>query len=87
MGSLFSSATPSYTPTQSVATNSVTQDVPNDDGVETPDLKNEEAVRDVVRKSSRGRSSTIQTSYRGVLEEGDNAPITLTPQRKNLLGE
>lgn len=51
--------------------------------------QDEDNVRDVIRRQTRGRSSTIQTSYRGVLEENERAslPTSLSPKRKNLLGE
>lgn len=42
-----------------------------------------DSVKNVIRRTNRGRSSTIQTSYRGAL----NANSTISPQRKNLLGE
>jgi hypothetical protein len=41
------------------------------------------AVKDIIKRATRGRSSTIQTSFRGVLEEAN----TLAPKRKTLLGE
>lgn len=43
----------------------------------------EDQARDVVRRASRGRGSTIKTSFRGVLSQNN----ALAPQRKNLLGE
>ncbi len=87
MGSFFSPKVPSYTPftykssTQQTASRKLVGDL--NDQPSTP-TKSEDGVRDVIRRSTRGRSSLIQTSYRGVLGEA-NAPFT--PQRKNLLGE
>lgn len=85
MGSLFSSpSTPSApsvkfeAPSTSVNPTTATSSV---DQTQTPET--EDAVRDVIRRSSRGRSSTIQTSFRGVLGDANS----LAPQRKTLLGE
>jgi len=50
--------------------------------ISDPD-NNDEVVKDVIRRASRGRSSTIQTSFRGVLGQSNQ----LAPQRKILLGE
>ena len=83
MGSMFSApSVPSYSPVQyiapSYANNAVSQSS-NDDEMQS----SEEAVKNVIRKTSRGRNSLIQTSYRGVLGESNS----LIPQRKSLLGE
>ena len=51
--------------------------------VESNVTLNEDQARDVARRVSRGRGSTIRTSFRGVLTKGNS----LSPQRKNLLGE
>lgn len=45
--------------------------------------ESEESVRDFIRRTNRGRSALIRTSYRGVLTDLNR----LAPQRKNLLGE
>lgn len=88
MGSLFSPVVPqyttlSYTPqTTTTATSSA-----NTSATETADTStgsdDEESVRDLIRQANRGRSSLIQTSYRGVLSDTSD----LSPQRKSLLGE
>lgn len=85
MGSLFKSpSVPQYAP--------VTYNAPpqNSQSTAQPDSANESVgttesdnAREVIRRTTRGRNSTIQTSYRGVL----NATNTLAPQRKSLLGE
>lgn len=48
-------------------------------------VNEEEIIRDIIRRNFRGRNSTIQTSYRGVL--GTTSEDNLRPQRKTLLGE
>ncbi len=90
MGSLFSPSVPSYSPVsytpQVVSAPKQTPTQPTEKTqqnrqAETPD---EEVIRDVIKRSTRGRSSLIQTSYRGVLGE---ASTPTAPQRKSLLGE
>lgn len=87
MGSLFSSpSVPSISPVSFVPTTTTTNVTPTTEtpSVETsPSSNSEDAVKDVIKRTSRGRSSTIQTSFRGVLGETN----TLVPQRKSLLGE
>lgn len=82
MGSFIKSEKPQpyRAPTYTISTPvSATEDAP-----ETPEVaEGEDRVCDVVRRASRGRGSTIQTSFRGVLSEAGD----LVPQRKNLLGE
>jgi hypothetical protein len=94
MGSLFSTSTPSYTPVAytpaSSTTPSSTQTVTNrdDEDETTNETSNDEGdIRDLVRQSARSRSATIQTSYRGVLDENAESLTSLSPQRKSLLGE
>ncbi len=89
MGSLFSNSQPGYTPTLRQTTQ---VNVPTSDGQEAQEenVSDDENVRDVIRKTTRARSSTIQTSYRGILgDDGDDFARSnaLVPQRKNLLGE
>lgn len=83
MGTLFSTpSVPAYSPISSAS--SSTETSVSDSEVPSAEIPNDEnAVKDVVRRASRGRHSTIQTSYRGVLGQGN----TLSPQRKTLLGE
>lgn len=83
MGSLFSApSVPTYFPVTYVAPSTSvnpTMVTPSTDGSST----DTETVKDVISRVSRGRSSTIQTSFRGVLGESNS----LAPQRKTLLGE
>lgn len=85
MGSLFSApSVPSVSPLSYVPTsqpNATATPIVNNTPVSS--TESEDAVKDVIRKTSRGRSSTIQTSFRGVLGETN----ALVPQRKSLLGE
>ncbi len=90
MGSLFSSpSVPSVSPVSYVPTTTVVQRTatttakPKTTTTTTQPSEKEDAVKDIIRKSSRGRSSTIQTSFRGVLGETN----ALVPKRKSLLGE
>ncbi len=87
MGSLFTYSTPSYRPmSYSVprAAPSKISEPPKQSGKSTQQSDEDVAkVEDVIRRTARGRNSTIQTSYRGVLTDQS----TLTPKRKNLLGE
>ncbi len=88
MGSLFSTNTPSYAPTQSTVVSPIMQTVTDKDEVKADDTSSEENdIRDFVRKSTRSRSATIQTSYRGVLDEDEGSLTSIVPQRKSLLGE
>ena len=89
MGSLFSSPSVptvspvAYVPSSQSQTNvAKTVSTQTSSSTSQPD-DTEDAVRDIIRKSSRGRSSTIQTSFRGVLDETSS----LAPKRKTLLGE
>lgn len=93
MGSLFKTSgagyiPPTYTP---VKTPSVQKNTTGEGEITEADQQiqgdEENVVRDIVRRQTRGRNSTIQTSYRGVLGDAGDAPIALTPQRKTLLGE
>jgi hypothetical protein len=43
----------------------------------------EDAVKKIIKRSNKGQSALIQTSYQGVLTNVNQ----LAPQRKNLLGE
>lgn len=84
MGTLFSKpSVPAYSPVQYVSPTSTQENVSDSEVSQSETLNEEEAVKDVVRRASRGRNTTIQTSYRGVLNQ-DNK---LSPQRKTLLGE
>jgi len=84
MGSLFSAPPIPTIPFVQSAPSSTSV---NPASVERPSISvpdnNDEVVKDVIRRASRGRSSTIQTSFRGVLGESNS----LSPQRKTLLGE
>ena len=85
MGSLFKTSTPSVTPT---LTQPATVKNSTEPEVGEAVSQDEDSVRDAIRRETRSRSLTIQTSYRGVLEEGAKASsITLSPKRKTLLGE
>lgn len=92
MGKLFKPSVPKYTPPPMPQQN--TPYVPpvtggDNDGATgndtaTPtEADGADAVREVIRKSTRGRGSTVLTSLRGVLNN-DNG---LQPRRKSLLGE
>lgn len=85
MGSLFSSPKiPTAPSVQYVAPSTSINPTLVGDGTNTENKNdNDEAVKDVIRRASRGRASTIQTSFRGVLGETNS----LAPQRKSLLGE
>ena len=88
MGSLFSYSKPSsYTPmSYAIPQASKPQSpvtVSNQDTEISKDKDEIAKVEDVIRRTTRGRNSTIQTSYRGVLTE----QTALMPKRKNLLGE
>jgi len=91
MGSLFSPPVPAYSPVsyaapvvsapiQTPEPQTIIQETQQNSETDNND---ESVVKDIIKRSSRGRSSLIQTSYRGVLGEGD----ALSPQRKSLLGE
>ena len=87
MGSLFSPSVPSVSPVQFVpstpAPSTTAQQTQKETQQNTPDTSQEESVKDVIQRRTRGRSSLIQTAVRGVLNEGS----ALAPQRKSLLGE
>jgi len=86
MGSLFSTPSiPSISSVQYVApSTSINPTSLEPQTIDQPQSsETEDVVKDVIRRSQRGRSSTIQTSFRGVLGETN----TLVPQRKSLLGE
>ncbi len=86
MGSLFSSpSVPTYSPVQYVPPQSVQKNSANEKPTPSinQDSDDENQVKDVIKRSARGRNSLIQTSYRGVLGEAN----ALVPQRKSLLGE
>jgi len=87
MGSLFSTpSTPTYSPVSyvvpSTSVNATTITTDNSTENDTTDTDTE-TVQDVIGRVARGRSSTIQTSFRGVLGDSNS----LAPQRKTLLGE
>jgi hypothetical protein len=90
MGSLFSPSVPTYSPVS--YTPAAIQTSPQPQQNESPetqqntqtDSNEEDVVKDIIKRNTRGRSSLIQTSYRGVLGEA-SAPTA--PQRKSLLGE
>ena len=91
MGSFFSPSVPkyspvTYTPPQSVTSTTTYTPSPSesDNGENQQNSDDTQAITNVIKRN-RGRSSLIQTSYRGVLNEesdGINAP-----KRKTLLGE
>ena len=86
MGSLFSPSVPRYSPVSYTPAIASSVNETSGEGETSPNTSQdneEEIVRDIIRRNFRGRNSTIQTSYRGVLGE-DNA---LAPKRKTLLGE
>ena len=88
MGSLFSQSVPRYSPVSYAPQTQSTTDAPSQNDKLTVQQNNqnaaeEDSLKDVIRRSSRGRNSLIQTSYRGVLTDVSS----LAPQRKNLLGE
>ena len=85
MGSLFSRPSmPTVSPVSYVPTSTTITETPSVETTTTPSSsESEDAVKDIIRNTTRGRSSTIQTSFRGVLGETN----TLVPQRKSLLGE
>ena len=84
MGSLFSSpSVPTVSPVAYVPSSQSQTNIPQIPSSPAKPDETEEAVRDIIRKSSRGRSSTIQTSFRGVLDETSS----LAPKRKTVLGE
>jgi hypothetical protein len=88
MGSLFAPSVPRYNPvtysqpvTQQKSTPST---LPENPVSETK--SDEDIAKDIIKRTTtRGRNSTIQTSYRGVLTPLSSG--TITPQRKSLLGE
>ena len=86
MGTLFKTSTPSVTPT---LTQPISIQTPVEAEVDESGSQDEDNVRDAIRRQTRSRSSTIQTSYRGVLEESESASLStsLSPTRKTLLGE
>lgn len=88
MGSLFAPSVPRYNPVSYAQP--VTQQIPAPSTLpENPisEAKTDEDIaKDIIKRTTtRGRNSTIQTSYRGVLSPISN--VTITPQRKSLLGE
>lgn len=85
MGKLFKPSVPKYTPV-SLPQPAMPYTPPETDASEpvpVPDTQNFDAAKDVIRRVSRGRDSTILTSLRGVLRSEDD----LQPRRKSLLGE
>ncbi len=83
MGTLFSTpSVPTYSPVKYVAPISATTEEVAEMGGNQKS-SDEGVVKDTVRRTLGGRNATIQTSYRGVLNQGNK----LSPQRKTLLGE
>jgi hypothetical protein len=81
MGSIFKKPKiPTYRPAPTIVQRPI---IPEPDTSDSDHEAEAEKARDIVRRASRGRGSTIRTSFRGVLGENNS----LVPQRKNLLGE
>jgi|GEM_PF-1508794 len=99
MGSFFAPSVPTYSPvtyTPPQTTSTLSSDTTSNDqtteSTTTTTTSETEAINDVIKRTNRGRSSLIQTSYRGVLNEqsdaSDSTPLSnFTPKRKTLLGE
>lgn len=92
MGSLFSPSTPAYSPVsysppvRTISTPAPVASISSPSTVTNTDSKTDEDIaKDIIKRTTRGRNSTIQTSYRGVLDPISNG--TIAPQRKSLLGE
>jgi len=95
MGSLFSTPVPSAPPVTYVPQVSTVPPSPQQSSSSQPvgtqnqsvnaevNTDDEDAVKDIIKRTTRGRNSTIQTSYRGVLNTNEG----IAPQRKTLLGE
>lgn len=93
MGNLFKPSVPSSTPTYvppvaapkivKAANNDTQQNTNTQTDKADDNQAQQDAAKDVIRKASRGRNSTILTSLRGVLSSEND----LKPQRKSLLGE
>ena len=88
MGKIFKPSVPKYAapapqPTAPYVPPATDTDTGTGTGTTTPEPEGTDAVRDVIRKSARGRNSTVLTSLRGVLNNEND----LQPRRKSLLGE
>ena len=92
MGSLFSQSVPRYSPVsytpQTQGRTVASSDEDGDATLKTSQQSDggnsaeEESIKDIIRRNTRGRNSLIQTSYRGVLTDVSS----LSPQRKKFIG-